>query len=116
MCIICKIKQAGISEEALELVEALAEFTVEVSNGLNRLQAEGAKLAEEERLALLGVATMFGQGPGEDEPAPEGVPAEIWAVLPANLRQIMQAAITNGAKLQVVSLSDMMPDESITKH
>lgn len=36
MCIICKMKQAGISEEALEMVESLAEFAVVASNGLAR--------------------------------------------------------------------------------
>ena len=81
MCIICKIKQAGISEEALEMVELLAEFAVIASNGLARLKAEGALLNAEEEFGL--------------------IPAR---------------AITNGAKLQVVNLSDIMPDESITKH
>lgn len=119
MCIICKIKQAGISEEALEMVESLAEFAVVASNGLARLKAEGALLNAEEELGLLAGRVMFEQRvaqEGEAEEAPEGLPVEVWQAMPPELREIIRGAITNGAKLQVVSLSDMMPDESITKH
>jgi hypothetical protein len=112
MCIICKIRQAGISEEALEMVESLAEFAVVASNGLARLKAE-------EELGLLAGRVMFEQRvaqEGEAEEAPEGLPVEVWQAMPPELREIIRGAITKGAKLQVVSLSDMMADESITKH
>lgn len=89
MCIICKIKQAGISEEALEMVESLA-----------------GRVMFEQRVAQ----------EGEAEEAPEGLPVEVWQAMPPELREIIRGAITKGAKLQVVSLSDMMADESITKH
>ena len=112
MCIICKIKQAGISEEALEMVEALGKFAVVSAKLIARLKAEqSASLNAEEELALLGLATMF-----EMPPAPEGMPADVWAALPANLRDVINRATTNGAKLQVISLQDMRADESITKH
>lgn len=54
--------------------------------------------------------------PAADEPAPEGMPADVWAALPANLRDVINRATMNGAKLQVVNLSDIMADESVTKH
>lgn len=117
MCIICKMKQAGISEEALEMVESLAEFAVVAANGLARLKAEGALLNAEEELGLLAGRVMFEQRVSpEAEEAPEGLPVEVWQAIPPELREVIRGAITNGAKLQVISLSDMMPDESITKH
>lgn len=117
MCIICKMKQAGISEEALEMVEALAEFAVVAANGLARLKAEGAILNAEEELGLLAGRVMFEQRVSpEAEEAPEGLPVEIWQAMPPELREVIRGAITNGAKLQVISLSDMMADESATKH
>lgn len=117
MCIICKMKQAGISEEALEMVESLAEFAVVAANGLARLKAEGALLNAEEELGLLAGRVMFEQRVSpEAEEAPEGLPVEVWQAMPPELREVIRGAITNGAKLQVISLSDMMADESITKH
>ena len=117
MCIICQMKKAGISEEALEMVESLAEFTVVAANGLARLKAEGALLNAEEELGLLAGRVMFEQRVSpEAEEAPEGLPVEVWQAMPPELREVIRGAITNGAKLQVISLSDMMADESITKH
>lgn len=117
MCIICKMKQAGIIEEALEMVESLAEFAVVAANGLARLKAEGAVLTAEEELGLLAGRVMFEQRVSpEAEEAPEGLPVEVWQAMPPELREVIRGAITNGAKLQVISLSDMMADESITKH
>lgn len=117
MCIICKMKQAGISEEALEMVELLAEFAVVTAKGLARLKAEGAVLTEEEELCLLAGRVMFEKRESpEAEIAPEGLPDEVWQAMPPELREVIRGAITNGAKLQVISLSDMMADESITKH
>lgn len=117
MCIICKMKQAGISEEALEMVESLAEFAIVAANGLARLKAEGALLNAEEELGLLAGRVMFEQRVSpEAEEAPEGLPVEVWQAMPPELREVIRGAITNGAKLQVISLSDMMADESITKH
>jgi len=114
MCIICKIKEAGISEEALEMVETLAEFAVVTSNGLVRLKSEGALLTAEEELGLMAGQSMFERASKEE--APEGMPPDLWESMPPELRRIVQAAITNGGKLQVVNLSDIMPDESTTKH
>lgn len=115
MCIICQMREAGASEEVLKIANDLAEVAVVAANGLARLKAEqGALLTAEEEMALLGAAALFGQE--DDEPAPEGVPGEVWAAAPPVVRELIRAAITNGAKLQVISLSDMMPDESITKH
>lgn len=116
MCIICEMREAGASEEALELAAALADFAVTVANGLARLKTEeGALLTAEEELALLSGRALF-EGDDKDEAAPEGVPGEVWASAPPQLRAIIKAAITNGGSVQVVSLSDMMPDESITRH
>lgn len=113
MCIICQMREAGANDEVIEIAEALAEVAVTFANGLARLKAEkGALLTAEEELALLGAAAMF----GKDEAAPEGVLGEVWAAAPPQLRAIIKAAITNGGSVQVVSLSDMMPDESITRH
>lgn len=114
MCIICQMREAGASEEVLELAEVLAELSVTAANGLNRLKAQGALLTAEEEMALLAVQTLFGKD--DDEAAPEGVPGEVWASAPPQLRAIIRAAITNGGSVQVVSLSDMMADESITRH
>ena len=116
MCIVCKMKEAGISEGALELVEALAEFATVTANALARCKAEGAELQTEEELALLGLATMFEAAPAANEPAPEGFTAEMWAAIPANLRDIISRVTANGGKVQVMSLSDIMADESTTKH
>lgn len=115
MCIVCKMREAGASEEALEVVEVLAELSVTAANGLNRLKAQGALLTAEEEMALLAAQTLFGKD-DEDEAAPEGVPGKVWASTPPQLRAIIRAAITNGGSVQVVSLSDMMADESITRH
>lgn len=117
MCIICKMKKAGISEEAFEMVESLAKFAVVAANGLARLKAEGALLNAEEESGLLAGRVMFEQRVSpEAEEAPEGLPVEVWQAMPPKLREVIRGAITNGAKLQVISLSDMMADESITKH
>lgn len=117
MCIICQMKKAGISEEALEMVESLAEFAVVAANGLARLKAEGALLNAEEELGLLAGRVMFEQRVSpEAEEAPEGLPVEVWQAMPPELREVIRGAITNGCKLQVVNLSDIMPDESTTKH
>ena len=114
MCIICEMREAGASEEALKIANDLAEIAVVAANGLARLKAEqGALLNAEEEMALLAAAALFGK---EDEPAPDGVPGEVWASAPPQLRAIIRAAITNGGSVQVVSLSDMMADESITRH
>ena len=118
MCIICKIKQAGISEEGLEMVEALAEFAAVAANAIARLKAEqSALLNAEEELGLLAGRVMFEQRVSpEAEEAPEGLPVEVWQAMPPELREVIRGAITNGAKLQVISLSDMIADESATKH
>ena len=114
MCIICEMREAGASEEALKIANDLAEIAVVAANGLARLKAEqGALLNAEEEMALLAAAALFGQ---EDEPAPDGVPVEVWEAAPPQLREIIRLAITKGAKLQVVNLSDIMADESVTKH
>lgn len=114
MCIICKMREAGASEEALKIANDLAEIAVVAANGLARLKAEqGALLNAEEEMALLAAAALFGQ---EDEPAPDGVPVEVWASAPPQLRAIIRAAITNGGSVQVVPLSDIMGGESATKH
>lgn len=114
MCIICEMREAGASEEALKIANDLAEIAVVAANGLARLKAEqGALLNAEEEMALLAAAALFGQ---EDEPAPDGVPVEVWEAAPPQLREIIRLAITKGAKLQVVNLSDIMGDESVTKH
>lgn len=87
MCIICKMKQAGISEEALEMVESLAEFAVVAANGLARLKAEGALLNAEEELGLLAGRVMFEQRVSpEAEEVPEGLPLEVWQAMPPELR------------------------------
>ena len=114
MCIVCKMREAGASEEALQLASDLAEIAVFASNSLARLKAQGAKLTDEEEMALLAAQMLFGKD--EDEAAPEGVPGEVWASAPPQLRAIIRASITNGGSVQVVSLSDMMADESITRH
>lgn len=118
MCIICKMREAGASEEVLEMAETLAEFAVVSANGLARLKAEGALLNAEEELGLLAGRAMFDKRVTVEasDAAPEGVPLEAWQAMPPELRQLLQSAITNGAKLQVISLSDIMPDESTTKH
>lgn len=45
MCIVCKMREAGASEEALELAAALADFAVTVANGLARLKTEEGAFA-----------------------------------------------------------------------
>lgn len=112
------MREARANEKVLEMAAALAEFAVVAANGLARLKSEGALLTAEEELALLAGrelldGALFGS---EEEPAPEGVPGKVWASAPPQLRAIIKAAITNGGSVQVVSLSDIMADESITKH
>ena len=117
MCIICQMKKAGISEEALEMVESLAEFAVVAANGLARLKAEGALLNAEEELGLLAGRVMFEQRVSpEAEEAPEGLPVEVWQAMPPELREVIRGAITNGCKLQVINLSNIIPNKSTTKH
>ncbi len=114
MCIVCKMREAGASEEALKIANDLAEIALVAANGLARLKAEqGALLNAEEEMALLAAAALFGK---EDEPAPDGVPGKVWASAPPQLREIIRATITNGGSVQVVSLSDIIGNQSVTKH
>ena len=118
MCIICKMREAGASEEVLEMAETLAEFTVVSANGLARLKAEGALLNAEEELGLLAGQAMFAKRVTQEtsDTPPEGLSPEAWQAMPPELRQLLQSAVAGGAKLQVINLSDIMPDESTTKH
>jgi len=123
MCIVCKTKELAVLQ--VEIVEALAETVGELLAVLDRLKATGFALGDKEAAAMARAVALLraDDAPQADSPAsgpanaPEGVPPALWASLPPDVQAQLAEAVALGAKVEIVSASDMMNElNNATKH
>lgn len=89
MCIFCKMREAGATEEVLTMAGELAKLSLAYAEKLIKLELAGFRLSDEERKQIEQIKNLF---KGEDdEVTPEGVPGEVWTSAPPQLRAIIRA-------------------------
>lgn len=125
MCIVCKTKELAVLQ--VETVEALADALGELLAVLDRVKETGFVFGDGESAAMARAVALLraddappadsaASGPAD---APEGIPPALWAGLLPEVQAQLREAEALGAKLQIVSASDMMAElepNSITKH
>lgn len=125
MCIVCKSKELAVMQ--VETVEALAETVGELLAVLDRVKGTGFAFGDKEAAAMARAvaflraddvppAASCASGPAD---APEGIPPAVWASLGSEVQAQLREAVAMGAKLQIVSVADMMQElepNSTTKH
>lgn len=125
MCIVCKAKELAVLQ--VETVEALAESVGALLAVLDRVKATGFVLGDAEAAAMARAVALLraDPSPATDSAAsgladaPEGIPPALWASLPPDVQAQLAEAIVMGAKLQIVSVEDIMQElepNSTTKH
>lgn len=122
MCIVCNQKEAlKVVEQGFEL---MAGALAEMLNIIERVKGTGFVLGDaEERARVAAALLLSGDLDTEAQPdmfaasqqAPAGVPADIWAAMPDEVRGLLLDAQSKGANVQVIKLSDII-SEPETKH
>lgn len=123
MCIVCKTKELAVLH--VQTVEALAETVGELLAVLDRVKGTGFAFGDGESAAMARAVALLraddappadsaASGPAD---APEGVSPALWASLPPEVQAQLREAVALGAKLQIVSVEDMMNElNTATKH
>lgn len=125
MCIVCKTKELAVMQ--VETVEALAETVGELLAVLDRVKGTGFAFGDKKAAAMARAVALLraDDAPATDSAAsgpadaPEGIPPAVWASLGPDVQAQLREAVAMGAKLQIVSVSDMIQElepNSTTKH